>query len=64
MLQKQLNMSTFGVLASAVIGLLWTILLIYNVQGPLLCDLVGFTFPAYASVKAIEKKKDEHHWLA
>lgn len=53
---------TYAVVAFAVLYLL---LLVFNVAGSLLTNLLGFLYPAYQSYKAIEStgKEDDTQWL-
>jgi len=47
------------------IGLLMVVYLIVGYAAPLLCNFIGFVYPAYASVKAIESRAtgDDTAWL-
>ncbi|KAH6569748.1 hypothetical protein BASA62_004670 [Batrachochytrium salamandrivorans] len=50
----------------AVASTIWAILVIKNIQGGPLTDIVGFSYPAYASIKAVEigDKIKYTHWIS
>jgi len=37
--------------------------ILFDIAPALLCNLAGFAYPAYASLKAIENRKNQHQWL-
>jgi receptor expression-enhancing protein 5/6 len=47
------------------VTVLYFVLLVFNVAGALLTNLLGFLYPAYQSFKAIESssKEDDLQWL-
>ncbi|KAJ8327357.1 hypothetical protein QVD99_008100 [Batrachochytrium dendrobatidis] len=65
-LEKAYKITKRHCLLLITLSILWTILVIKNVQGGPLTDLVGFSFPAYASIKAVDSgdKVKYTHWLS
>lgn len=62
-MQKQFGIPAFQLVFSGIIALSW---FFYAIFGPgMLCNSIGFIYPAYASYKAIESKlRDEStHWI-
>jgi predicted component of viral defense system (DUF524 family) len=63
-LQKKYNTSRLVVGAAFASTFLYCLLVVLNIQGRLLSNVLAYYYPAYKSIKSIESKKEEKRWLA
>ena len=63
-IDKQAGMPKAKTYAALGFAAIYTLLLVFNVAGSLLTNLLGFLYPAYHSFKAIEshEKDDDTMW--
>ncbi|KAL2916850.1 hypothetical protein HK105_203629 [Polyrhizophydium stewartii] len=65
-LEKAFKISKLHCVFLCVVTIVWAVLVIKNICGGPLTDLVGFSYPAYASIKSVDSgdKVKYTQWLA